>query len=325
MGKRFLHSQPLPTRDFPAGTIGPLDLPVNPLSLVLLGFNVTNTAPAALETYSAIDDVLNNITSVVIKHKGENIISGTLRDLAVVNALTGRKFPWASGFNKTDNYERRIVVPLGFGRKAYDEAECFPATSRGNLTLELTRAANPASFDDMNLIVETVELLEADPARYLKYTPQATTAVVGQFEQPLPIGNPYARLVFFDTALSTLFTTVSSWGHVKLLKDNVEQYYPLSDSVHLAGMLGMQQKGWGIGPGHVHQFNGAAAGLDDTDDAENIASHGLLGYFQMDFDPNMDDMWLMETAGAADLKIRAIGTSATAVRVTPVEVVTVRK
>lgn len=325
MGKRFLHSQPLPNRDFPAGTIGPLDLPVNPLSLVLLGFELTNSNPAALEAYSAIDDLLNNVTSVVIKHKGENIISGQLRDLAMVNILTGRKYPWASAIQKTNAGIRRVVVPLAFGRKAYDENECFPATSRGNLTLELTRGANPAGFTDVNLIVETVELLEADPKQYLKYTPQAMTALVGQYEQPLPIGNPYARLVFFDTGLSTLDTGLSSWGQVKLLKDNVEQYYPLSDAEHLAGMLGMQTKNWGVGPGHVHQFNGAAVGVDDTDDAENIASHGMRGYFQMDFDPNGDDTWLMETAGAADLKVRAVGESATAVRVTPVEVVPVKK
>jgi len=90
-------------------------------------------------------------------------------------------------------------------------------------------------------------------------------------------------------------------------------------------MLNMQRGSYGMWPGHVHQFNGAAAGVDDTDDAEEIASHGMRGYFMMDFDPNKDDMYLLETAGAADIKLRATGTSATAVRVTPVEVVTVKK
>lgn len=323
---RFLHSMPLPTRDFAASTtLGPLDLPVNPLSLVLLGFELTSSDPAALEAYSAIDDLLTNVTSVIIKHKGENIISGQLRDLVAVNGLVGKRWPGADRYVKTLAGIRRVVVPLGFGRKSYDPKECFPATSRGNLTLELTRGANPAGFTDVNLIVETVELIEADPMRYLKYTPQATTAVVGQFEQTLPIGNPYAALVFFDTALATLATATSSWGQVKLLKDNVEQYFPLSDAQNLAAMLNMQRGSYGTWPGHVHQFNGAAVGVDDTDDSEEIASHGMRGYFMMDFDPNGDDMYLLETAGAADIKLRATGTSATAVRVTPVELVTVKK
>jgi hypothetical protein len=323
---RFLHSMPLPTRDFAASTtLGPLDLPVNPLSLVLLGFELTSTSPAALDAYSAIDDLLTNVTSVVIKHKGENIISGQLRDLVAINGLVSGRWPGSDRWDQTDDGIRRVLVPLGFGRRSYDPKECFPATSRGNLTIELTRGANPAGFDDLNLIVETVELIEADPERYLKYTPQSATFVVGQNEIPLPIGNPYAALVFFDTALATLATATSTWGQVKLLKDNVEQYYPNSDAQNLAGMVNMQRKGYGTWPGHQHQFNGAAAGVDQSDDAVEQVSTGLRGYFMMDFDPMKDDSYLLETAGAADIKVRAIGTSATAARVTPVEVVTAKK
>ncbi len=323
---RYLHSTPLPTRDFAASsTLGPLDLPVNPLTLVLLNFELTNTAPAALLTYSAIDDLLTNVTSVIIKHKGENIISGQLRDLAYINArIFGRKMHW-DRLAQTSGGIRRITVPLGFGRKGYDPKECFPATSRGNLTLELTRGANPAGFSDVNLTVETVELIEADPEKYLKYTPQATTAVVGQFEQTLPIGNPYVALAFFDTALATLDTATSSWGQVKLLKDNVEQYFPNSDAQTLAAYDAVA--GWGSDPelaSHVHQINDGAA-LSFSDDPVIPVSQGFRGYFQMNFDPNGDGMYLLETAGAADIKLRAIGTSATAVRVTPVELVSVKK
>lgn len=322
---RYLHSMPLPTRDFPAGTLGPLDLPVNPLSVVLLSFELTNTAPAALLTYSAIDDLLSNVTGVIIKHKGENIISGTLRDLAYINArIFGRPLHW-DRLAQTSAGIRRITVPLGFGRRAYDPKECFPATSRGNLTLELTRGANPAGFSDVNLIVETVELIEADPERYLKYTPQATTAVVGQFEQTLPIGNPYIALAFFDTALATLDTATSSWGQVKLLKDNVEQYYPLSDAQTLSAAEGLFAGD--LDPelaSHVHQINDGAA-LSFSDDPVIPVSQGFRGYFQMNFDPLGDGQYLLETAGAADIKLRATGTSATAVRVTPVELVSVKK
>lgn len=323
---RYLHSMPLPTRDWPTATaIGPLDLPVNPLSVILLSFELTNVAPAALLTYSAIDDLLTNVTGVIIKHKGENIISGTLRDLAYINGRHfGRHLYW-DRLAQTAAGIRRITVPLGFGRRAYDPKECFPATSRGNLTLELTRAANPAGFSDLNLIVETVELIEADPMMYLKYTPQATTAVVGQFEQTLPIGNPYVGLAFFDTALATLDTATSSWGQVKLLKDNVEQYFPLSDAQTLAAAGNL----WNSGAdpelaSHVHQINDGAA-LSFSDDAVIPVSQGFRGYFSMNFDPLGDGSYLLETAGAADIKLRATGTSATAVRVTPIELVSVKK
>ena len=321
MAARFLHSIVRPIADFPAGTVGPVDLPVNPLSLILLRFELTDAADGAAAIESPVDDLLTNVNSVIIKHKGENIIAGTLRDLVAVNALVGRRFPGWDRVNSRTGDIRTVVVPLAFSRKSYDPLECFPATSRGNLTLEITRAANPASYTDVNMSIEAVELIEASPAKYLKYTPNAQTAVVGQFDQALPIGNPYLGLLFFDTAIATLDTIVSSWGAVKLLKDNIEQYYPLSDAVTLAGMLNMQMRQAFPEWGHVHATIDAIAAGALTSDFKTPVSQGLRGYFYMDFDPNGDDMYMMETQGASDIKVRAVGTSATAVRVTPVELV----
>lgn len=322
---RFLHSIVKTNTDFPAGAFPTIDLPVNPLSMLLLNFELTNGNPAAGAVYKAVDDLLDNVTSVIVKHKGENIIAGALKDLLVVNMLTSaRRLGW-SHLTDVSAAVRRLTVPLCFGRRPYNPKECFPATSRGNLTLDITRAANPASFTDVNLTVESVELIEANPEQYLKYTPNSQTAVVGTYDQALPIGNKYARLVFFDTGLATLTTGVSSWGQVKLLKDNVEQYYPLSDAQTLAGLLNSQVGTDGVFAGHRHQTVTAVGAGVFTDEADEAASKGLRGYFSMDFDPNDDDMYLMDTAGAADIKIRAVGTSATAVRVTPVELVTVKK
>lgn len=325
MGARFLQSIVRPVTDFPAGAFATIDLPVNPLSLVLLNFELTDAADGAAAIESPIDDLLTNVTSIIIKHKGENIISGTMRDLVAVNAVVGKRFPGWDRVNSRTGNIRRVTIPIGFGRKQYDPTECFPATSRGNLTLDITRAANPAAYTDVNLTVETVELIEASPTRYLKYTPNAQTAVVGSFDQALPIGNPYLGLLFFDTAIATLDTLTSSWGTVKLLKDNIEQYYPLSDATTLAGMLNMQMKQAFPEWGHVHATIDAIAAGALSSDFKTPVSQGLRGYFYMDFDPNQDDMYIMETQGAADIKIRAVGTSATAVRVSPVELVSVKK
>ena len=325
MGARFLHSIAKPLTAFVAGAFPTFDLPVNPLSLVLLNLEITRANPAAGAVYKAVDDLLDNVTSVIIKHKGENIISGALKDLLIVNMLNGEsKIGW-SNLTDVSGAVSRFCIPLCFGRKKYDPNECFPATSRGNLTLDIVRAANPASFSALSIQVETVELIEANPTQYLKYTPNAQTAVVGSFDQALPIGNKYLRLVFFDTGLATLTTGVSSWGQVKLLKDNVEQYYPLSDAQTLAAYLMSQIESDGVFPGHRHQTVTAVGAGVFTDEADEAASKGVRGYFSMDFDPNGDDMYAMETAGAADIKVRALGASATAVRVTPVELVAVKK
>lgn len=322
---RFLHSIAQPNIDLVASAdITPFDLPVNPLSLLLLRLEVTNVAPAALDTYSALDDAIAQITNVRVAHKGEDIINGSLRDLMVLNAVYQRLAP---GYHKLDNLDdavRSFVFPLCLGRRAYDKASCFPATSRGNLRFFMTAGADGAAYDDINFSVETVELIEAEPTEYVKYVTSARTAVVGQFDASLPIGNPLLGILLFDTGLRDTLAATYSWGTIKLLKDNVEQYYPLSDVETLAAMLQMQMGQLGTWPGHVHQFNGAAVGFDESDEAAGLGATGFRGYAYLDFDPLRDGDYQMETEGAADVKIRGNGDAATAVRYLPLERVTIR-
>lgn len=319
---RYLQSIVSPNSDLAASaTITPIDLPVNPLSFLLLNLEVTNVAPAALDTYQAIDDVIDQITSIIVKHKGESIIQGSLRDLMVLNAAKFGAFPGWHSMSQVDDDVRTFSFPLCFGRRMYDPKEAFPATTRGNLTFELTAGADGAGYDDINMSLEAVELIEADPETYCKYTTQARTSVVGQFDQSLPIGNPILAILGFDTTMAAQGTGGSSWGTIKLLKDNVEQYFPQSDAQVLAAMLAGKLYRGGSWIGHTHQFNGAAAGLDETDEADYRDAVGCLGYFLLDFDPLGDGSYQLETEGAADLKIRGNGDAAAAVRLLPVELV----
>jgi len=322
---RFLQSIVRPLTAWAASTaVAPIDLPVNPLSLLLLRLQITNINPNALLLYSAIEDVVDNVTSIIVKHKGENIMQGSLRDLMVLNMLLGKRFPHWDRLTNASGGIRSITFPLGFSRREFDPIEAFPATSRGNLTLEMARGADPASLSALSFSIEAVELIEATPKQYIKATTMSQTAVVGSYDQSLPIGNPLLALLFFDTALATLNTLTSSWGAVKLLKDNIEQYYPLSDAQVLAGMMGVHLGQWAEGfPSHVHQYDDGAA-LEVADDAHHPVSTGMRGYFAMNFDPLGDGSYALETAGAADVKVRAVGTSATPVRVLPVELVPVK-
>jgi hypothetical protein len=325
MGARYLRQQVIPNSDWAAGSFGPRDLPVNPLSFLLVGLELTNANPSALLTYSAIDDAIDNVTSIIVKHKGENIIQGNLRDLMVMNAVQFGAFPGWDRLTDANGGIRRLIFPLCFGRRMFDPKECFPATTRGNLTFEATRAANPAGFSDVNLILESVELIEADPEAFCKYTTQALTpGATGLFDLPLPIGNPLLALLLFDTAIATLTTATSSWGQTKLLKDNVEQMIALADFQMLAGMLNSKAGQFlETYPGHIHQINDGAA-LSNSDDAKTPVSTGFRGYGLIDFDPLGDMTYMLETEGAADLKLRGSATSATAVRCLPLERVTVK-
>jgi len=323
---RYLRRIALANEDVPASTTRqPFDLPVNPLSLILLHFQITNVSPAALDTYSAMDDLINQITSVIVRHNGENIIEGSLRDLMVLNMAAFGQAPGYSILSNADNGVRSLVFPLCLGRRPFDPKSCFPATQRGNLQMLFTAGADGAGYDDVNVSVETVELFEATPEEHVKYTTRAATSVVGQFDVRLPIGNPIMGVSMFDTGLAGAVDNVLSWGQVKLLKDNVEQYYAETDYEVLAAELHRRLGYLTAWPGHSHQFNGAAAGLDESDEAGQAVSIGVQGYAYLDFDPLRDGSYLLETMGASDLLLRGIGDEATAIRWIPIELVKVGK
>lgn len=317
---RFIQSIALPNTDVVASAdITPFDLPVNPLSMLILRFQITNTQPAAIGTYSAIDDVITQITNLRVTHKGEDILNGSLRDLMVSMALWGGVFPGWGFMDNTNGGVRSIAFPLLLGRRPWDPMSCFPATTRGNLRMFMTAGADGAGYSDINMSVEAVELIDAQPQEYVKRVTSAMTSVAGQFDAPLPIGNDLYGVLLFDTGLGGSSDEVLSWGTIKLLKDSVEQYYPLSDYETLAAMTHAHLRQMLAWPGHEHLTDGATAALNRSDDAEVKASLGMRGYAALNFDPTHDGMYVMETAGSADLKIRAQGDEATAVRWIPIE------
>lgn len=323
---RYLHSTVLPLTTIATGaSITPLDLPVNPLSFLLLRFSITRTAPVALLLYSAMADLITAITGVRILHKGEQILAGNLRDLMIVNAALQHAFPGYSKLHPVGAAVDSLVFPLCLGRRMYDPRSCFPATTRGNLVLQMDTAAFPAGYGALQLQVEAVELIETDPTEYVKYVTQSRTAVVGQFDAPLPIGNPLLGIALFDTAIATLNTDVSSWGTIKVLKDNVEQYHPLSDFQTLAGQLNaIIADTFTLHADHVHKFVAADALASMTDGVGELISETMRGYAYLDYDPLKDGSYQLETRGAADIKIRGVGGSATAIRYLPVERVSIK-
>jgi len=325
MGKRFLRSIAIANEDLPASaTIQPRDLPVNPLSFLLLRLQITRVNPTASLLYSAIDDVITQITNVTIRHNGENIISGSLRDLMVLNMVYQRAMPGWSLLNNDSGSIASLVFPICFGKRMYDPMSGFPATRRGALQFLLTAGADGAAYSDVNLSVEAVELIEETPSEYFKATTLAATSVAGQFDMVLPIGNPLRGILMFDTGLGGSTDEVLSWGQVRLLKDNVEQMYGVSDFEVMASELHSQMGcmvGW---PGHVHQRNAAGAGLENTDDAEQLVNSGYQGYAFMDFDPLRDGYYELETAGASNIVLRGVGDEATAIRALPLERVMVK-
>jgi len=317
---RFLHSIIQPNTNLVASVdITPFDLPVNPLSFLLLRLQITRVDPTTELLYSAIDDLITQITAIRVLHKGEQIIQGSLRDLMVMNMVYQRAFPGWSHIEQTNNSLSSIVFPLCLGRRLYDPVSCFFPTQRGNLRFEMSSGPFGAAYDDVNFSLEAVELIEANPTEHVKYVTSSRTSVAGQFDLRLPIGNSFLGILLFDTGIAEAADEVSSWGTIKLLKDNVEQYYPLSDYETLAAMIHMQMMsipGW---PGHIHQYDGSEAAIAQSADAARLANSDYRGYAFLDFDPLRDLFYELETAGASDILLRGNGDAAQAVRAIPLE------
>lgn len=325
MGKRFLHTIAQSNIDLVASaSIAAFDLPVNPLSHLLLRFEVDNVDPTTDLIYSAIDNIITQITSVRVLHKGEAIIQGSLRDLMVLNMRAFGAYPGWARLSSLDTAIRSVVFPLCFGRKMFDPDCAFPATSRGNLRFEMTAGADGAGHSDINFSVSAVELIDDDPGSYVKYTTNSRAAVAGQYDALLPIGNPLLGILLFDPGLRDTEAATYSWGSLRVLKDNVEQYYGTERIEVLAASLWANRGGAMYWPGHFHEKVAAVGAASRTTEAEQEEDSGWNGYGYLDFDPNRDGAYELETVGASDLKIRAEGADTGTVRWLPIEHVPAR-
>jgi hypothetical protein len=310
MSKHFIRSivQPIATIT-PSAINGPIDLPVNPLSYIKFRVRVTRVADTAAALYTMLNDIVKIVTNVNVQLLGQNIVNGSLQDIMMFTAHCCGVHPRFTRAVNTVGAVAEADFCIPFSRKLFWDKEALPPVARGNLRFQFTAGALPANFTTMQWAVESVELIEAAPVQYLKYiaNTKALTAT-GQFDAPLPIGNRIAGILLFEPNIFGTTARAFSWGQVKLLVDNFEQYYPLSDWEALVG-----RDSFLVNPDpfqlsdheHVENLAAAYAQFANTDGvvfAGKTFSPDQYGY--MDFDPLVDDAYLLETAGHADVKLR---------------------
>lgn len=304
MGKRFLRSIVSDFQTLTASAdITPVDLPVNPLSVLFLTLKATkNVAAQATNLGRVLVPIIQQITDVSVRRLGEQIIQGRLDDLAVLNAgLTGIT-PSVHDFAYADNEEQSVTVPLSFSRKPFWHEEALPAARRGELRFHMTAGALPTGYDAVTWALEAVELIEDTPTRHLKYTTASRAlAATGRQQVNLPIGNEILGALLFDPSDEIDATMEYAWGKVKVLKDNVEQYYPESNWESLRMSLQARVPNFRLAWGHQH--GQAAADTDTGEETVKIADRPPLQYGYLDFDPLNDGSYSLETQGVSDLVI----------------------
>lgn len=287
-----------PIREQPrvAGDIITTNLPVNPMSFMLLTLQVT-----AAMLSPTLDQLLAAWARIEVLFKGTSIVSLNGLDLArLVMRLWRQQLP-AIQFNAVAPNLIRLTLPIPFSRVPWWMDEGFPATRSGELQLRVTYAG---AFVNFTLPVETlttVEILDMNPTRFLKYTTisDAAVAIGDRAQIDLPIGNPILGLLLRSTTVPGAAMT-STIRRLKLLVDNVEYAYNQveRDPLMFLGLIGMD---------YPSEYNPNATDFNN--------------YLYLQFDPFTDGSYALRTEGRARIMLEFRADAADNVRVIPVELI----
>lgn len=301
-----------------------VDLPVNPLSVILIHISPLNETDT-ITTYSLISALLSALDTVRVTHKGASIVDVRGDDLAMVSMMWHRMPIWQSGAWETTDFRRSIVLPIVFGRKAYMANECFPATKKGELQLTMTWDIADTGFDGLRRSIETIELPDAAPTHVQKVTTLAQSfGAAGQNDVDVPIGNVIRALLCWGASGWTGATPAPTWGALSVYVNNLQRGYSATDwevSRALRGLCGIPYP-----PSfeHIHSVDASGVAREDTLEPQMELSKDHY-YTLLDFDPLQNDEYSLDTEGASRVHVRATAEAAETVRVLPIEKVPVSR
>lgn len=291
----YLHELTVTERAFAAGVNGPFDLPVNPVSFLLL--HVRGDAGVSAPDFQQL---LGTIVSLTVSFKGTTIIQGSGQDLARLVSHVWGMSPNIEGFNAVSPALVSFTLTIPFGRKPFWKNEAFPATRRGEFTITIERQVTPVNLSNLQFALESVQLLEAEPTQFLKMVSLTRQISSGDPDFELPIGNPFVGIQVFSPVAMANAPISETLRRVRLLLDNVE--FNIGDSAFDV----MRQVG---------MFRGG-----DFNDYSAITSRHR-NYMYLEFDPLKDDEFMVPTEGRASVRLRFTSDVAGSPRVIPVEMV----
>lgn len=207
-----------------AGSTVTADLPVNPQPYIDYRLTALQTSGA---DFVDLDRMLGYVTTVEVLLRGDPIISMSLRDLAAYAAMLYGHWPKLQNRGGLANQRVSAVFRIPFGRRRFWTQELLPPFRRGDLTF---RAVYAAAFNGAASLIEhieTQEILDATPVRYLKGTTfTKTPTAAGDADSDLPIGNRILKVLLFGTTVPDGIAETASVDRLALLVDNVRLFYP---------------------------------------------------------------------------------------------------
>lgn len=300
---KFINSVLAQNETVTKDTVDTWDLPVQPLSHICVTIRALNAAAFECTKY----ELENLIRKAEVLYKGASVVSLSGVELDTYNALVFRNLSVLGNQVAPINSVRTLALVIPFGRKIFNPDECFPATKKGELQLQITwnTAAATPNIGTPQVQIETIELPEAGPKQYVKVTTLTKTpTAVGLHDVNLPIGNKFIGIVLQATSVPIGVAWTKSISYVQMLVNNVEYNYAKANWESLHGMLLNKI-------GHREPYD-----LDA--DHDHYMDAALL-----DFDPLGDDRYLLDSKGFASLKLRIYADIANKIQLHPIELVAV--
>lgn len=317
----FIHSVLAQNVAVVAGTVISYDLPVNPLSHILLTLRFQQDKANLQLDWDNVDAA---IAKVEVLYKGSAIYSSNGSDLeAVDNMLLGYE-AWINNRIGADDEFTFFTFILPLGRKLYNPAECFPRSIRGELILQITYQAAFSEIDNVSAQIETIELPDASPSRFLRITTLSVTpTAAGEMDVELPIGNILAAVLFFGTTVPLADANLQTLTYSQLLIDNMRHYFSHTNFECWRQLVGHKFKPPIAHGYHVHRLLEASYAQYDDTGVVLYRNDRTIQHCMWDFDPTDDGLYLLNTQGASDIVARIFAGDTSALRVLPCELVQV--
>ena len=315
----FIHSVLANYETVTAGTVVTYDLPVNPLSFILMTLRFQQDKADLQLDWDNVDAMLSKVE---VLYKGSAVFSANGSDIEAFQAMCFGFEPWIHNrYGDDDDYTYfTFLIPLG--RKLYHPAECFPRSTRGELQLQVTYAASFTDIDAVYALFETVELPEASPGRYLRVTTLSRTpSAAGELDIELPIGHPIAGVLFWGTTVPLANANTQTCQYLQILVDNYRRYFSETNFENWHQLAALRYKPPIAHGYHIHQLDEEAYAQYMDTSVVKYRNDRCIQHHWIDFDPNRDDMYLLQTAGKSDVIARIYAGDTNPLRVLPCELV----
>lgn len=316
----FIHS--VLAQDVPVALATPYsyDLPVNPLSHTLLTVSYVRTGAAAA-ALPLIANTIAQVAKIEVLYKGSAVFSMSGADAVAAGLYIANFETWGLNMAGVALEECSFTWCIPMGRILYNPNECFPRTTRGELTLQVTFVVAGTDVTSSIQQIETVELPDASPTQYLKMTTLSVAVpITGSIDVPLPIGNPISDLVLWGATIPAGTATDRTLHQLQILVNNKASHYGLTNYETHHNMAGRMRAAPGYWGSHTHYTTTA------TISSQNIPSNHILGcYSHLPFDIFRNGEFALQTAGMSDVVLRLTSrfavAAASAARVLPCEIV----